>query len=58
MNGARERLCDYCMHPAGSPIVRLEPGNPLSPLVGVTHDDCWQRFLEEVSALPSQAVAR
>lgn len=57
MNGARTPL--RLLHASGrSPIVRLEPGNPLSPLVGVTHDDCWQRFLEEVSALPSQAVAR
>ncbi len=51
MNGARGHICDYCMHPAGSPIARLEPGNPVSPLVGVTHADCWKRFMDEAEAL-------
>ena len=54
----REHICDYCTRPAGGPIARLEPGNPVSPLVGVTHQDCWQRFIEELSTLQSQAVAQ
>jgi len=55
VNGPREHICDYCMQPAGSPVARLEPGNRVSPLVGVTHPDCWKRFLGEAEAMASAA---
>ncbi|QMU69167.1 hypothetical protein [Streptacidiphilus sp. P02-A3a] len=55
MSRAREHICDYCMNPAGSPIARLEPGNVASPLVGVTHPDCWKRFMDEAEALAASS---
>ncbi|QMU79698.1 hypothetical protein GXW83_32335 [Streptacidiphilus sp. PB12-B1b] len=41
------RLCDYCDKPAGTPVVRHRPGDRSSKLVGVSHDDCYGRFLAE-----------
>ncbi len=55
MSDAREHICDYCMNSAGSPIARLEPGNVVSPLVGVTHPDCWKRFMDEAQAMAAAA---
>jgi len=57
VNGPREHICDYCLSPAGSPVARLEPGNRVSPLVGVTHPDCWKRFLEEAETLAEAATS-
>jgi hypothetical protein len=55
MSDAREHICDYCMNSAGSPIARLEPGNVVSPLVGVTHPDCWKRFMDKAQAMAAAA---
>lgn len=45
--GVPVQVCDYCRRPAGSPRARRLPGDPASPLVGITHDACWKRFLAE-----------
>ena len=50
-------LCDYCQQPAGSPTARHDPGNPASLLVGVTHDECFGRFLSEALAGPGGELA-
>ena len=51
-----ERPCDYCDQPAGSPVARHDPGNPASALVGVSHDRCWLRFMNEALAIGSDTM--
>ena len=40
-----ERTCAYCRKPAGTPVARQRPGDPSSPLVGVSHPKCYGEFL-------------
>ena len=47
----RTLICDYCGLPAGSPVARMAPGGPSSPLVGGSHWDCWDRFLTDALEL-------
>jgi hypothetical protein len=51
MTNRKVLICGYCQLPAGSPVARHDPGNPASPLVGLSHDACYLRFLNEELAL-------
>jgi len=42
-----DRHCDYCGQPPTGRTARLTPGDTTTPLVDVSHTDCYDRFLAE-----------